>query len=162
MDFRASILPLYYVCKVMGLAPFSYSNKVSVHTKQKKSTKGLLSPNVLWSFFVFLIQLAGFMALMIRNIRYDYTDYTLSAIVSDALSILIMYSTCFASLVGAVFNRRRIGILMMNFTAIDHILLKENYDHVYRKTRRNSLLRDLIVSFSAYWVLLLSRVCVER
>jgi hypothetical protein len=51
MDFRASILPMHYVSKLMGLAPFSFSNKISVHTKQNKSNKGLLSPNVLWSSF---------------------------------------------------------------------------------------------------------------
>jgi len=71
MDFRASILPLYYVCKLMGLVPFSYSNKVSVRTKQKNSTKDLLSPNVLWTFLVFLIQLTGFMSLVIYNVL-DY------------------------------------------------------------------------------------------
>jgi hypothetical protein len=123
MEFRASILPLYYVCKVMGLAPFSYSNKISVHTKKNKSTKGLLSPNVLWSFFVFLIHLTGFMSLMFWSIMYDYRNYNLSVTIPDALTILTMYSTCFASLVGAVFNRRRMEILMMNFTAIDQILL---------------------------------------
>jgi len=157
MDFRASILPLYYVCKVMGLAPFSYSNEVSVHTKQKKSTKGLLSPNVLWSFFVFLIQLTGLMSLIIWNILYDYRDYALSVIVPDALSILTMYSTCFASIISALFNRRRMEILMMNFTAIDHILLKENCDRVYRKTRRILLLKlslflSLLIGFYCYHV----------
>ena len=136
MDFRASILPLYYVCKIIGLAPFSYSNKVSVHTKQKKSTKGLPSPNVLWSLSVFLIQLAGFISLMIWNIIYDYRNYTLSVIIPDAFSILTKYSTCFASLIGAVFNRRRMEVLMISFTAIDQILLQENCDRVYRKTRR--------------------------
>ena len=136
MDFRASILPLYYVCKIMGLAPFSYSNKVSVHTKQKKSAKGLLSPNVLWNFFVFLIQLTGFMALMTFNILYDYGNSTLSVAVPHVFTISTMYSTCFASLIGALFNRRRMEILVMNFTAIDHILLQENCDRVYRKTRR--------------------------
>jgi len=65
MIFRASILPLYYVSKVMGLAPFSYRNNVSVHTKQEKSNKGLLSPKVLWSIFVFLIHLTGFMSVKI-------------------------------------------------------------------------------------------------
>jgi hypothetical protein len=109
----------------MGLAPFSNSNKVSVHTKQNKSTKGLLSPNVLWSFFVFLIQLTGFMAVMIWNILYDYRKYTLSLIIPGTLTILTMYSTCFASVIGAVFNRRRMEILKMNFTAIDQILLQE-------------------------------------
>ena len=136
MNFRASILPLYYVCKIMGLAPFSYSNKVSVHTKQKKSAKGLLSPNVLWNFFVFLIQLTGFMALMTFNILYDYGNSTLSVAVPHVFTISTMYSTCFASLIGALFNRRRMEILVMNFTAIDHILLQENCDRVYRKTQR--------------------------
>jgi hypothetical protein len=123
MDFRASILPLYYVCKIMGLAPFSYNNKVSVHTKQNKSAKGLLSPNVLWSFFVFIIQLSGFMTIMIWNILYDSRKYTFSVTIPDALTILTMYSTCFASLIRAVFNRRRMEILMLNFTAFDQILL---------------------------------------
>ena len=155
MDFRASILPLYYVCKLMGLAPFSYSNKVSVHPKQKTSTKDLLSPNVLWSFSVFLIQLTGFMSLMIWCIHYDYRNYSLSASVPDALSILIMYSTCFAFLIRAVFNRRKMEILIMNFTAIDQILLKENCDGVYRKTRRILLLElslflSLLIGFYCY------------
>jgi hypothetical protein len=106
----------------MGLAPSSYSNKVSVHTKQNKSTKGLLSPNILWSFFVFLIQLTGFMALMIWNILYDYRKYTLSVTIPDTLTTLTKYSTCFAYVIGAVFNIKRMEILMMNFTAIDQIL----------------------------------------
>ena len=148
MDFRASILPLYYICKIMGLAPFSYSNEVSVHTKQKKSSKDLLSLNVLWSFSVILIQLIGFMSLMIWNIIYDYRKYNLSVIIPDTLSILTMYSTCFASLIRAVFNRRRMEILMMNFTAIDQILLQESCEVVYRKTRRILLLElSLIFPF---------------
>jgi hypothetical protein len=157
MDFRASILPLYYVCKIMGLAPFSYSNKVSVHTKQKKSAKELLSPNVLWSFFVFLIQLTSFLALIIWSILYDYRKYTLYVTVPDALTILSMYSTCFASLIGAVFNRRRMEILMKKFTAIDQILFHENCDRVYRKTLRIlllefSLLVPLFIAFYCYQV----------
>ena len=156
MDFRASILPLYYVCKVMGLAPFSYSNKDSVHTKQKKSTTDLLPPNVLWSIFVFLIQITGFISLMIWSIYYDYRKYNLSASVPDALSNITMYSTCFASLIGAVFNRRRMGILMMNFTAVDHILLHENCDRVYRKTRR-----ILLLEFSLLFPLLIGLYCYQ-
>ena len=157
MDFRASILPLYYVCKIMGLAPFSYSNKFPLHTKQKKSTKGLMSPNVLWSIFVFLIQITGFISLMIYNIFYDYRNYSLSVIIPDTLSILTLYSTCFASLIGAVFNRRRIEILMMKFTAIDQILLHDNCDRVYRKTRRILLLQlslflSLLIGFYCYHV----------
>jgi hypothetical protein len=141
----------------MGLAPFSYSNKVSVHTKQKKSTKSLLSPNVLWSFFVLLIQLIGSTSLMIWSILYDYRNYTLSVIIPDALTTLTMCSTCFAALITAVFNRRRMEILMMNFTAIDQIILKENCDRVYRKTRRIlllelSLLFPLLTGFYCYQV----------
>jgi len=157
MDFSASILPLYYVCKIMGLAPFSYSNKVSVLTKQETSTKDLLSPNVLWSFFVFLIQLTGFMLLMILCILYVYRKYTLSATVPHALSTLALYSTCFLSLIGAVFNRRRMEILMMNIPAIDQILLQEDCEVVYRKTRRIllfevSLLFTVIIGFYCYQV----------
>ena len=157
MDFYASILPLYYVCKLMGLAPFSYSNKVSVHTNQKKSAKGLLSPHVLWSFFVFLIQLTGLMSLIIWSILYDYNGYTLSVIVPDLLSILTMYSTCFASIIGAVFKRRRMEILLMNFSAIDQVLLRENCERVYRKTRRILLLElslfiSMLIEFYCYHV----------
>jgi len=139
----------------MGLAPFSYSNKVSVHTKQNMSTKGLLSPNVIWSFFVFFIQLTGFMAVMLWNIIYDYRKYTLSVIIPDAFTILTMYSTCFASLIGVVFNRRRMEILMMNFIAIDQIILQENCVPVYRKTRwilllQLSLIFPLLIGFYCY------------
>ena len=140
MDFRASILPLYYVSKVMGLAPFSYSNKVSVHTKQKKSTKGLLSPNVLWSIFVLLIHLTGFIVNMLWSILYEYRKFSLSDIVPDLLTFLTLYSTSFVSVIGAVFNRRKMENLMMNLTAIDQILLHENCNRVYRKTRRILLL----------------------
>jgi hypothetical protein len=154
MDFRASILPLYYVSKVMGLAPFSYSNKVSVHTKQKKSTKGLLSSNVLWSFFVFLIHLTGFIAEMVWGILYEYRKYTLSDIVPDFLTILTMYSTTFVSVIGAVFNRRKMENLMMNVTAIDQILLHENCDRVYRKTRR-----ILLLELSLIFALLIGLYC---
>jgi len=156
MDFRASISPLYYVCKIMGLAPFSYSNKISVHTKQKNSTKDLLSPNVLWSFFVFLIHLAGFMSLMLWSIHYVYIKYTLSVTVPDTLTNIAMYSTCFASLVGVVFNRRRMEILMMKFTAIDQILLKENCDPVYSKMRR-----ILLLEFSLIFPLLIGFYCYQ-
>jgi hypothetical protein len=66
-----------------------------------------------------------------------------------------MHSTCFASLIGAVFNRRRMEILMMKFTAIDQILLHENCDRVYRKTRRNlllelSLIFPLLIAFFCF------------
>lgn len=157
MDFRSSILPMYYICRVIGLAPFTYSNKVSVHTKQKKLTEEIRSPEVLWSFFVFLIHLTGFMSLMIWSILYDYRGYTLSVIVPDAITILTMYSTCFASLIGAVFNRRRMEILMMNFSAIDQILLQENCDRVYRKTRlilllEFSVLLSLLIGFYCFHV----------
>jgi len=148
---------LYYVCKIMGLAPFSYSNKVSVHTKQKKSTKGLLSPNVLWSLFIFLVQLTGFMALMIWSIFYDYRGYTLSVTVPEALTTLTRYSACFVSLIGAVFNRRRMEILMMNLTAIDQILLQENCDCVYRKTRR-----ILLLELSFFLSLLIALHCYDQ
>ncbi|GFG35597.1 hypothetical protein Cfor_00076, partial [Coptotermes formosanus] len=140
------------------LAPFSCNSKVSVHTQQKTANTGLFSPAVLWSFFIFLTHLAGFMSLMIWSILYDYREYTLSVTVPDALTILTMYCTCFASLVnGAVFNRRRMEILMMNFTAIDQILLQENCDRVYRKTRQIlllelSLLVSLLIGFYCYHV----------
>ena len=156
MDFRASILPLYYICKIMGLAPFSYSNKVSVHTKQKKSTKDLPYPKVLWSFSVFLIQLTGFTSLMIYSILDDYRKYSLSVIIPDILTILTMYSTCFASLIGAVFNRRRMEILMTNITAIDQILLQESCDRVYRKTRR-----ILLLELSLFFPLLIGFYCYQ-
>ena len=156
MKFRASILPLYYVSKIMGLAPFSYSNKVSVNTKMKKSTKGLLSPNVLWSIFVFITQLAGFIPLMIRSILYDYQKYNLSVIIPDALTTLTLYSTCFASLIGAVFNRRKRENLMKNITAIDQILLHENCDRVYRKTRR-----ILLLELALLFALLIGLYCFD-
>jgi len=157
MDFSASILPLYYVCKLMGLAPFSYSNKVSVLTKRNKSTKDLLSPNVLWSFFIFLIQLTGFMLLVIWRILYENRKYNLYASVPHAFSILTLYSTSFASLIGVVFNRRRMEILMMNITAIDQILLQENCEVIYRKTRRIllfevSLIFAVLIGFYCYQV----------
>ena len=156
MDFRSSILPLYYVSKIIGLAPFSYSNKVSKHTKQKKSTKDLLSPNVLWSFSVLLIQLTGFMSLMIYSILDDYRKYSLSVIIPDVLSILTMYSTCFASLIGVMFNRRRMEILMTNITVIDQTILQEDCDRVYMKTRR-----ILLLELSLFFPLLIGFYCYQ-
>jgi len=56
-----------------------------------------------------------------------------------------------------VADRRRTEILVMNFSAIDHILLQENCDRVYRKTRRILLLEislflSLLIGFYCYHV----------
>jgi hypothetical protein len=154
MDFRAAILPLYYVSKVMGLATFTNSNKVSVCTKQKKSTKGLLSANVHWGFFVFLIHLTGFIAHVLWSILYAYRtyDYTSYDIVPALLTSMTKYSTPLVSVIGAMFNRRKMENLMMNVSAVDQILLHENCDRVYRKTRR-ILLLELSLNFTLFTVL---------
>lgn len=155
MDFRTSISPLYYVSKIVGIAPFSCGNKVSVD-RQHKNTN-ILAPSVIWSLLVFLFHLTSYLSIMIWSILYDYRGYALSVTIPDAATILLMYSTCFASLVGAVFYRRRTETLIMNFTIIDQILLQENRDHVYRKTRlilliELSVLLTLLIGFYCYHV----------
>jgi hypothetical protein len=141
----------------MGLASVSKSNKVSVHTKQKKSTNGLLSANVLWSFFVFLIHLTGFIVEMVWSVLYEYRAYTLYDKVPGLLILLTKYSTSFVSVIAAVFNRRKMESLMMNLTAIDQILLHENCGRVYRKSRRIlllelSLIFTLLIGFYCYHI----------
>jgi hypothetical protein len=87
----------------------------------------------------------------------DYRGYALSVTIPDAATILLMYSTCFASLVGAVFYRRRIEALMINLAIIDQILLQEDRDRVYRRTRlilliELSVLMTLLIGFYCYHV----------
>jgi len=58
---------------------------------------------------------------------------------------------------GAVFNRRRMKILIMKIPAIEQILLQENCEVVYRKTRRIllfevSLLFAVLIGFYCYQV----------
>lgn len=153
MDFRASVSPLYYVSKVMGLAPYFYNNKVSVNKEQKNSH--LFPPSVVWSLFVFLIHLTSFLSLMTWNILYDYKGYRLNVTVPDALTISSMFATCFASLLnGAVFSRRRMETLITNFTIIDQTLLQENRDRIYRKTRQ-----ILLIELSVFLTLLIGFYC---
>jgi gustatory receptor len=95
---------------------------------------------------------------MIWSILYDYRGYTLSVTIPDALTIMTMYLTCFASLlIGAVFNRRKMEILITNFTAIDQILLQKNWNRIYRKTRLTlklqlSLVIALLFGFYCYHI----------
>ncbi|PNF39148.1 hypothetical protein B7P43_G01351 [Cryptotermes secundus] len=155
MDFRTSISPLYYVSKIIGIAPFSCGNKICVD-RQHKNTN-ILPPAVVWSSLVFLFHLTSCMCIMVWSILYDYGGYTLSVTVPDAVTIFLMYSTCLASLAGAVLYRRRTETFIMNFIIIDQILLQENRDRVYRKTRfilliELSLIFPLLIGFSCYHV----------
>lgn len=156
MDFRSSTLPLYYVSKIIGLAPFLYNNEFSANKEQKNSN--LFSPSVVWSLFIFLIHLTAFMSLMIWSILYDYKGYTLNVTVPDALTIFLMYGTCFSSLlIGAVYNRRRMVTVLANFTVIDQTLLQTNRDRIYRKTRlillvQISVLVVVLIGFYCYHV----------
>ncbi|KDR19909.1 hypothetical protein L798_05735 [Zootermopsis nevadensis] len=156
MDFRSSVLPLYYVSKLLGLAPFLFNKNVSVNREQK--TSKLLSPSVIWSLFIFLSHFTAFLSIMIWSILYDYREYKLNVTVPDALTIFLMYGTCFASLlIGAVLSRNRVETVMTNFTAIDQILLQENRDGIYRKTRlilliQLSVLVAFLVGFYCYHV----------
>jgi hypothetical protein len=157
MDFRSSILPLYYVSKIMGLAPFQCNNKVLVDRRRKNTNACALRPSVVWSLFVFLFHLTSYLSLMIWSIMCDYRGYALSVTIPDAATIFLMYSTCFASLVGAVFYRRRTESLMMNFAILDQVLLQENRDHIYRRTRlilliELALLVALLIGFYCYHV----------
>lgn len=155
MDFHTSISPLYYVSKIIGIAPFSCGNKISVD-RQHKNTN-ILPPSAIWSSVVFLFQLTSYMSIMVWSILYDYGGYALSVTIPDAVTIFLMYSTCLASLAGAVFYRRRTETLIMNCTIIDQILLQENRDRVYRKTRlilliELSLILPLLIGFYCYHV----------
>jgi gustatory receptor len=147
MDFRSSTLPLYYVSKAIGLATFSYNNK-------EKGTSNPVSPSVLWSLFIFLIHLTALISIMIWSILYDYSAYSLNVTVPDGLTIVLMYLTCFISItVGAVFNRRRMELLMTSFSLIDKILLRANRDAIYRKTRTILLfeISAIVVIFTGFY-----------
>ena len=69
--------------------------------------------------------------------------------------MLAMYSMCFASLIRALFNRRVV------ITAMDQILLHENCDLIYSKTRQILLLElslflSLLNGFYCYHVYVLT------
>lgn len=142
-DIFSAMAPLYFVSKVLGLAPFSYAQTQSgSHAVRPCSVS-----SVLWTVFVTALMLVLF--LHISWFRFLRLSPGLSAsyLIVFGLQKVSLLLSCFVSLLsGVTTNRSKIRKILEMLSVIDEMLIRNKRVHVYKKEFYTLLAHIMLVT----------------
>jgi hypothetical protein len=128
-DIFSAMEPLYFLSKILGVAPYSYVQPVS--GSHVISTSGMLS--ILWTLIVSILMSGLFIHILL--FKYFTLSPGLAAsylIIFGFQKISLVGSSITFLLLGATINRSKIKKIMENLSTIDKLLLRNKPGNMYK------------------------------
>jgi hypothetical protein len=142
-DIFSAMTPLYFVSKVLGLAPYSYAQTQSGSQAVKPSSVS----SILWTLFVTALILVLFLHISFLKFAYLPPGLTASYLIVYGLQKITLLLSCFVFLLSEVTtNRSKIRKIMEMLSAIDEMLIRNKREHVYKKEFYTLLVQILLVT----------------
>lgn len=121
--------PLYFVSKILGLAPYSYVQSMSGSYCIK--TSSML--NILWTLVVSILMLGLFIHILLFKFFTLSPDLAASYLIILGFQKISLLGSCVTFLfLGATTNRSKIKIIMENLSTIDRLLLRNKPGNIYK------------------------------
>lgn len=135
--------PLYFVSKVLGLAPYSYSQTQSGSHAVKPSSV----PSILWTLCVTALMLVLFLHISFFKFLTLSPGLSASYLIVFGLQKISLMLSCFVFLLsGVTTNRSKIRKIMEMLSAIDEMLIRNKRIHLYKKEFYTLLAHILLVT----------------
>jgi len=135
--------PLYFVSKVLGLAPYSYAETQS----GSQAIKPCSVCSILWTLFVTALMLVLFLHISFFRFLRLSPGLNASYLIVFGLQKISLLLSCFVSLLsGVTTNRSKIRKTMEMLSAIDEMLIRNKRVHVYKKEFYTLLAHILLVT----------------
>lgn len=137
-DIHSATLPLYYVCRLLGLA--SYKRVMGTSTSPSESRRNTNNSDtyelernfqtskcaVLYTGLLLLVLLAWFIYSVVWSVLYGFSDVKLTYAVTQTVTLCLSDATAIVSLgLELTYNRRRLKKIMLNLTLVDKILIPD-------------------------------------
>lgn len=135
--------PLYFVSKVLGLAPYSYAQTQS----GSRAVKTCNVSSILWTLFVTALMLVLFLHISLFRFLRLSPGLSASYLIVFGLQKVSLLLSCFVSLLsGVTTNRSKISKILEMLSAIDEMLIRNKRVHVYKKEFYTLLAHILLVT----------------
>jgi hypothetical protein len=142
-DILSAMAPLYFVSKVLGLAPYSYAQTQSGSHAVKPSSVS----SILWTLFVTALMLVLFVHISFLKFFCLSPGLTASYLIVFGLQKISLLLSCFVFLLsGVTTNRSKIRKTMEMLSAVDEMLIRNKREHVYKKEFYTLLAQILLVT----------------
>jgi len=135
--------PLYFVSKVLGLAPYSYAQTQS----GSHAVKTCSMSSILWTLFVTALMLVLFLHISLFRFLTLSPGFSASYLIVFGLQKVSLLLSCFVSLLsGVTTNRSKIRKILEMLSTIDEMLIRKKRVHVYKKEFYTLLSHILLVT----------------
>jgi hypothetical protein len=129
-DIFSAMAPLCFVSKVLGLAPYSYTQTRSASHAFKPSSVY----SVLWTLLVTALMLLLFLHISFFKFLRLPPNYSASYLIVFGLQKITLLLSCFVFLLsGMTTNKSKIRKIMEILSAIDEMLIRNKRVRVYKK-----------------------------
>src|SRR5215510_12007654 len=120
-DIFSAMAPMYYVSKVLGLAPYSYAQtQCGSHALKPSSVS-----SVVWTLLVTALMFVLFLHISFFKFLRISPSYSASYLIVFGLQKVTLLLSCFVFLLsGVTTNKDKIRKIMDMLSAIDEILIR--------------------------------------
>jgi len=133
-----ALQPLFYLCKIFGLSPFSYTDD-----KQTGATKLMSLPSdVFWCVAVFICYLTNFALSMCVLYHHDPVKLFVVSVMYK-LSSNLSFTTVVSLL--STFKRRNLLQILVLISEVDQVLYKDAERQMLYKKTRTIIVRILVI-----------------
>lgn len=142
-DILSAMEPLYFVSKILGLAPYSY-----VQTRSGSYVIRTCSiSSILWTLFITALMLVLFLHISLFKFLKLSPDLSASYLIVFAFQKISLLSSCVAFLLlGVTTNRNKIRTIMEILSTIDEMLIRHKAGNTYKKEFYTLLVHILFVT----------------
>ena len=141
VDIYSALLPIFFISRVLGLIPFTYS-------KTKSNCTSRLSPRNLYNGFLFFLVLGWFISSIIFDCLHHYTKHTSMYIIPMFSKMTTVFGATLAALI--ICRRETLRHMCRKLKLTDRILLVTS--EAYKRSRL-VLTVEIMVVFSASGVI---------
>jgi hypothetical protein len=135
--------PLYFVSKILGLAPYSYAQTESGSYVVKTSSMS----SILWTLTVTTLILVLFLHILIFKFLRLSPGLAASYLIVFGLQKTSLLLSCVVLLLlGVTTNKRKLRIIMEGLSAIDEVLIRNKRRNIYKKEFCTLLAHILLVT----------------
>lgn len=160
-DFLSAIKPLIYASKLIGIAPFRFTDQYP--GKNNRNNKYIETST--WGIAHSLILILGLSIAFVPHLNFKIThihfSYSYTFVIFDVVgSVFLFLASVMSLLQQAIIYREELKDSLLTICHIDTYLLRKSYSTVYKKTNI-ILVSQLFITFS-YFVTLFSFDFITR
>ena len=142
-DIFSAMAPLYFVSKIVGLAPYSYTQIQS----GSRTIRPFSVSSILWTLIVAALMLVLFLHILFFRFLRLSPELTASYVIVYFLQKISLLLSCFVLLLsGVTTNKSKTRKIMEMLSAIDEMLIRNQRVNIYKKEFYTLLSHILLVT----------------